>query len=41
MAVERFASVDPEFSREDWRRITTRWLDRYPGTQLCRLGHGQ
>ncbi|MDP5241259.1 EAL domain-containing protein [Uliginosibacterium sp. 31-16] len=33
MAVERFASVDPEFSREDWRRITTRWLDRYPGTQ--------
>lgn len=32
MAVERFASVSRKFSREDWKLVTTPWLERYPGT---------
>ncbi|GAB2880513.1 hypothetical protein GCM10027046_05760 [Uliginosibacterium flavum] len=33
MAVERFTSVSQKFSREDWKLVTTPWLERYPGTQ--------
>lgn len=32
MSIERFSSINQNFSRQDWEQITALWLARYPGT---------